>query len=232
MKATSRRGEHVQDLSVATQHGTTYDVEWVTVPDRDAATVSTRKQFTDDQITRSRKLEGMWWGDGGAYFVCSFARFTDGSAAQHDGQVWFLDPDEDTIELKLHFVYTPGDQDEDDPDGPDNITVSAYGGLIIAEDGEGKQHLIGSTEDGETFFFARNEDPGERGVHRPDVLARPQDPVRQRPGARLRVRDPRAVQEATSLSAAWKPSFSAVVGATLPATSSVRPLAAERAAET
>ena len=54
----------------------------------------------------------MWWGDGGAYFVCSFARFDDGSAAQHDGQVWFLDPDEDTIELKLHFVYTPGDQDE------------------------------------------------------------------------------------------------------------------------
>ena len=159
MKATSRRGKHVKDLSVATQHGTTYDIEWVAVPDRDAATVSTRKQFTDDQITRSRKLEGMWWGDGGAYFVCSFARFTDGSAAQHDGQIWFLDPDEHTIELKLHFVYTPGDQDEDE-DGPDNITVSAYGGLIIAEDGEGKQHLVGSTEDGETFFFARNEDPG------------------------------------------------------------------------
>jgi uncharacterized protein len=158
MKATSRRGKHVPDLSVATQHGTTYDIEWVTVPDRDAATTSTRKQFTDDQITRSRKLEGMWWGDGGAYFVCSFARFTDGSAAQHDGQVWFLDPDEDTIELKLHFVYTPNDQD-DDEDGPDNITVSAYGGLIIAEDGDGKQHLIGSTDDGETFFFARNDDP-------------------------------------------------------------------------
>ena len=158
LKATTLRGRHVPDLSVATQHGTTYDVEWVTVPDRDAATVSTRKQFTDDQITRSRKLEGMWWGDGGAYFVCSFARFDDGSAAQHDGQVWFLDPDEDTIELKLHFVYTPRDQDEDE-DGPDNITVSAYGGLIIAEDGEGKQHLVGSTEQGETFFFARNDDP-------------------------------------------------------------------------
>ena len=89
--------------------------------------VSTRKQFTDDQVTRSRKLEGMWWGDGGAYFVCSYARFDDGSAAQHDGQVWFLDPDEDTIELKLHFAYTPRDQDND-PDGPDNITVSRTAG--------------------------------------------------------------------------------------------------------
>jgi secreted PhoX family phosphatase len=102
----------------------------------------------------------MWWGDGGAYFVASFARTSDGSAAQHDGQVWFLDPRDDTIELKLHFAYTPADQDSN-PDGPDNITVSAYGGLIIAEDGEGKQHLVGSTERGKTFFFARNDHPDD-----------------------------------------------------------------------
>jgi secreted PhoX family phosphatase len=128
------------------------------VPDRDATTTSTRKQFTDDEITRSRKLEGMWWGDGGAYFVASFARTTDGSAAQHDGQVWFVDPKRDTIELKLHFAYTPVDQDSD-PDGPDNITVSPHGGVILAEDGDGKQHLVGSTDRGEVFSFARNEDP-------------------------------------------------------------------------
>ena len=159
MKA-SQDGAHVPDLSVAKVPGTTYDVRWVAVPDRDAASTSTRKQFSDGQITRSRKLEGMWWGDGGAYFVCSFARLTDGSAAQHDGQIWFLDPLAQTIELKLHFAYTPEDQDTD-PDGPDNITVSAYGGLIIAEDGEGRQHLVGSTESGETFFFARNEIDGD-----------------------------------------------------------------------
>jgi secreted PhoX family phosphatase len=158
LKASTLSGAHVPDLSVATEPGTTYRAAWVTVPDRDAKTVSTRKQFTNDQITRSRKLEGMWWGDGGAYFVCSFARLTDGSAAQHDGQIWFLDPLDETIELKLHFAYTPLDQDGD-PDGPDNITVSAYGGLIIAEDGEGKQHLVGSTENGEAFFFARNDHP-------------------------------------------------------------------------
>ena len=156
MRASTRMGTFVPDLSVATQPGTTYKVEWVTVPDRDAKTVSTRSQAYEKPITRSRKLEGMWWGDGGAYFVASFARTSDGSAAQHDGQVWFLDPDEDTIELKLHFAYTPSDQDSD-PDGPDNITVSAHGGLIIAEDGDGVQHLVGATDSGETFFFARNE---------------------------------------------------------------------------
>jgi secreted PhoX family phosphatase len=101
----------------------------------------------------------MWWGDGGAHFVASYARSEDGSAAQHDGQVWFLDPARDTIELKLHFAYTPKDQDRD-PDGPDNITVSAYGGVIVAEDGEGLQHLVGADERGRTFLFARNDDAG------------------------------------------------------------------------
>jgi secreted PhoX family phosphatase len=160
MKASTADGTHVPDLSVATEPGTTYNVDWVEVPDRDAMTKgSARTQFTNDQITRSRKLEGMWWGEDGAYFVASFARTTDGSAAQHDGQVWFIDPEAQTIELKLWFAFTPDDQDTD-PDGPDNITVSAFGGLFIAEDGEGQQHLIGSTEGGEVFFFARNMDPG------------------------------------------------------------------------
>lgn len=156
MKAFTTAGEFVPDLSVTTEIGTTYRTEWVTVTDRDAKTTPIRKQFADTDVTRSRKLEGMWWGDGGSYIVSSFARTKDGSAAQHDGQVWFHDPVADTIELKLRFAYTPQDQDND-PDGPDNITVSPYGGVILAEDGEGKQHLVGTTDSGQTFFFARND---------------------------------------------------------------------------
>jgi len=155
MRAFTSGGALVPDLSVATVIGTKYRATWVDVPDRDATTTSTRKQFAVADVTRSRKLEGMWWGDGGAYFVASFARFTDGSAAQHDGQVWFLDPHRNTIELKLRFAYT--ENQDDDPDGPDNITVSPYGGVILAEDGEGKQHLVGSTRRGQTFFLARND---------------------------------------------------------------------------
>ena len=158
--SASLAGAHVPDLSVAQTIGTTYDVTWVAVPDRSAASLSTRKQLTNSQITRSRKLEGMWWGDGGAYFVASFARTTDGSAAQHDGQVWFLDPLAQTIRLVTVFAYTPADQDSD-ADGPDNITVSPYGGVILAEDGEGKQHLVGVTDSGAPFFFARNELAGD-----------------------------------------------------------------------
>jgi secreted PhoX family phosphatase len=101
----------------------------------------------------------MWWGDGGAYFTASFARAASGSAADHDGQVWFLDPRTRTLELKLHFAYTPDDQDAI-TDGPDNITVSAHGGVIMAEDGEGVQHLVGADERGRVFAFARNDQPG------------------------------------------------------------------------
>jgi secreted PhoX family phosphatase len=156
MAASKADGTFVPDLSVATEPGTTYKVSWVKVPDRDAKTTPTRKQFANNQITRSRKLEGMWWADGGTYFVASFARPSDGSALAHDGQVWFLDPLTDTIELKLRFAYTPADQDSD-VDGPDNITVSPYGGVILAEDGEGASHLAGATADGQAFFLARND---------------------------------------------------------------------------
>jgi hypothetical protein len=107
-------------------------------------------------VTRSRKLEGAWWGDGGVYFVASFARTSDGSAVQHDGQVWFYDPRAHTIRLVLRFGYAPRSQNSL-PDGPDTITVSPYGGVLIGEDGEGRQHLVGATASGDTYYVARNE---------------------------------------------------------------------------
>ena len=58
--------------------------------------------------------------------------------------------------LKLRFANTPADQNSD-VDGPDNITVSPFGGVILAEDGDGANHLVGSTDRGEAFFFARND---------------------------------------------------------------------------
>ena len=146
-------GVFVPDLSVATEPGTTYDVAWVAVPERDAAADPLRVQVAT--ATRSRKLEGCWWGDGGAYVVASFARRTDGSAAQHDGQVWFFDPLTQTLTLKLWFAFTPNQNV--DVDGPDNITISPYGGVILAEDGNGQQHIVGATDTGETFFFALNQ---------------------------------------------------------------------------
>ncbi|MFF7728082.1 alkaline phosphatase PhoX [Streptomyces sp. NPDC008001] len=148
-------GRFVDDLSRATRPGTVYGVDWVDVPDRDAASVSVRKQFKDGGVTRARKLEGMWWGDGGAYVVSSFAR--EESPVQHDGQVWFYDPRRRTLTLKVRFGVNRHPERDGAFDGPDNITVSPHGGLVIAEDGEGVQHLFGALDDGRTYPIARNE---------------------------------------------------------------------------
>ncbi|HEY2831859.1 MAG TPA: alkaline phosphatase PhoX [Sporichthyaceae bacterium] len=170
MRAYDGFGLPVADLSTTTEPGTKYRVDWLPVPDRDAQQVSTRKQFaylTFDgagnlltgggaAITRSRKLEGAWWGNGGAYIVSSFAKpEEDHSPQAHSGQVWFFDPAAQTLELVLR--YAP-DQDKDTAvDGPDNITISPYGGLIIAEDGDGQNHLLGATPMGTTYAIARTE---------------------------------------------------------------------------
>lgn len=46
------------------------------------------------------------------------------------------------------------------PDGPDNITVNPWGGLFLAEDGLGDQHLVAVSERGRPFIFARNRVSG------------------------------------------------------------------------
>jgi uncharacterized protein len=147
-------GRFVDDLSRATRIGTVYGVDWIDVPDRDARTVAVRKQF--DEITRARKLEGMWWGDGGAYIVSSYAR-AESPGLAHDGQVWFYDPKRRTLTLKVLFGVNPDPSADGALDGPDNITVSPYGGIVLAEDGEGVQHLFGATDSGRTYPIARND---------------------------------------------------------------------------
>lgn len=159
LKASDRAGKHVADLSLVTVPGTVLKVEWKAIPDRDARTTPTRKQLPDTEITRSKKLEGAWWGDGGAYIVSSFSRETDnpGVSKVHDGQIWFYDPKRSTITLKLLFGKNPDPAVDGAFDGPDNVSVSPYGGVILAEDGEGIQHLVGATDSGRTLPVARND---------------------------------------------------------------------------
>jgi secreted PhoX family phosphatase len=165
-------GQVVTDLSPYSTPGKRLAVQWVPVADPLAAAVSTRKQFqwsgdpsnVGGPVTRSRKFEGAWWGNGRAYVVTSFARLSDGSLAEHDGQVWSYDPLTSSLRLELRMAVnrTPTGGGRDKPDGPDNICVNPYGGLMLAEDGEGVQHLLTVSPDGVPSVFARNaRDDGE-----------------------------------------------------------------------
>jgi secreted PhoX family phosphatase len=80
---------------------------------------------------------------------------------EHDGQVWKLDPAADTMELVVLFGVN-ADPASDNFDGPDNITVAPWGGLVLCSDGEGAQHLFTVSADGEPAIFGKNvRDEGE-----------------------------------------------------------------------
>ncbi len=146
-------GGFVADLSEISEIGTTLTTEWAAILDPLAVEDSTRVQL--NKVTRSRKLEGTWWGNDAVYIACSYARFDDGSVGEHDGQVWKLDPAANTMELVVQFGVNP-DPASDNFDSPDNITVAPWGGLILCSDGEGAQHLFTVSADGEPAIFGKN----------------------------------------------------------------------------
>ncbi|MFV0464110.1 MAG: alkaline phosphatase PhoX [Nostocoides sp.] len=169
-------GTFVPDLSVYSRVGTRLSISWKTVPDRDARTRSTRKQFNylaqDDggaftvpvsgpagDVTRAHKLEGMWWGKNGFYVDSSFARPRDGSSGTHDGQIWFYDARRSTLTLMSYYPATTNPTV--DPDGPDNLTVNPRGGLVVCEDGVGSNHLVLDDLRGHKAVFARNRQNSE-----------------------------------------------------------------------
>ncbi|MEU6177197.1 PhoX family protein [Streptomyces coeruleorubidus] len=146
----------VPDLSSIQDIGAEFDrVEWVDVPDPQAAQTPIRLQdFGRKGITHAQKLEGCYWGGRSVYFVSSFARSAEGSAADHFGQVWRYDPDR--RRLTLVIVFGPDTDIQKPGESPDNICLAPSGGLMVCEDGEGAQHVYGVTRRGEVYAMARN----------------------------------------------------------------------------
>ncbi|MFI7018543.1 PhoX family protein [Streptomyces sp. NPDC050164] len=146
----------VPDLSSIQDIGAEFDrVEWVDVPDPQAARTPIRLQdFGPRGITHAQKLEGCYWGGRSVYFVSSFARSAEGSAADHFGQVWRYDPDR--RRLTLVIVFGPDTDIQKPGESPDNICLAPSGGLMVCEDGDGAQHVYGVTRRGEVYAMARN----------------------------------------------------------------------------
>jgi len=145
----------VPDLSSIQETGAVFDgVEWADVPDPLAAGTPTRLQdYGPRGITHAQKLEGCYWGGRCVYFVSSFARSADGSAADHYGQVWRYDPAR--RRLTLVVVFGPDTDVQLPGESPDNICLAAGGGLMVCEDGNGAQHVFGVTRHGEVYPMAR-----------------------------------------------------------------------------
>ncbi|WP_329041456.1 PhoX family protein [Streptomyces sp. NBC_00178] len=145
----------VPDLSAVQETGATFDrIEWVPVPDPQAAVTPIRLQdFGPKGITHAQKLEGCYWGGSSVYFVSSFAHSAEGSAADHFGQVWRYEPKR--RRLTLVIVFGPDTDVQLPGESPDNICLAAGGGLMVCEDGGGAQHVLGVTRRGEVYAMAR-----------------------------------------------------------------------------
>ncbi|MEU2159404.1 alkaline phosphatase PhoX [Streptomyces sp. NPDC019396] len=146
----------VPDLSAIMDTGACFEgLEWVPVPDPQARQTPVRLQdFGPKGITHAQKLEGCYWGGSCVYFVSSFARSAEGSAADHFGQVWRYEPQRRRLTLVIVFgsttdIQLPGET-------PDNICLAPGGGLMVCEDGDGSQHVYGLTKRGEVYAMARN----------------------------------------------------------------------------
>lgn len=147
------------DLSIVQTPGLVLPVTWVDVPNPDPLEGQTpvREQAVALGATPIQKAEGTWAGnDGAIWFVSSRGDGPDAedeedrSAAEHAGQIWRYSPFDETIELVALFPKgTAYDQ-------PDNITVGPHGFAIACTDGDDDQWLVGITDDGRVFPFAKN----------------------------------------------------------------------------
>ncbi|GIH22797.1 hypothetical protein Aph01nite_11070 [Acrocarpospora phusangensis] len=163
-------GTIVPDVAYITsaQLGQPFDVTWIAVPDREATSKPVRTQFADGTVTRGKKFEGVWSNGDGCYIVNSFA-FAPGDlpadAAKHDGMVWFYDYKDETITLVTYFPHNPFAEGEGASpafadmtfDSPDNVTVTPWGTLVLAEDGVRASHVLSSIPGGPTYAIARNQ---------------------------------------------------------------------------
>ena len=143
------RGAPQVDLRTGQRPGEWREVEWVPIenpdpPEAERNATTVWMEGFEAGGARFSRLEGCWHADRSIYFHA-----TNGGDAQL-GQVWRYVPDEEALALVFE---SPS---EEVLSGPDNITVSPRGGILICEDNSGETYLRGLSPAGEIFPFARN----------------------------------------------------------------------------
>lgn len=130
-------------------------VRWMDLSDVDSKTDTLRFRAFQDGAARFARGEGMWQGRGAIFFACT-------SGGQNKkGQIWRYvpspregTPDESIAPGTLELFLEPNDGDL--VDNADNLTVAPWGDLIICEDGQGDQFLVGVTPRGGIYKLGHN----------------------------------------------------------------------------
>lgn len=136
------------DTSKDLDQGPRLKVDWVDVPNPDPKDDTVRHQATAAGAARFWRGEGVFYDNGVVYLCCT----TGGRAGL--GQVFKLTlgrgDAHDRLEL---FAESPA---SNVLDMPDNICMTPWGDLLLAEDGSGEQFVRGLTPNGRVYDLARN----------------------------------------------------------------------------
>ncbi len=141
--------------------GTEFPVRWIDLEDVQSPEGDLHLQGFNKGAARFARGEGMWYGMGSAFFVCT----SGGHAGQ--GQVWRYTPSphEGTAgELgagagKLMLYAEPNDKGL--VENADNLTVAPWGDVILCEDGGGPDRLVGIRPAGTFYELARTVSSSE-----------------------------------------------------------------------
>ena len=147
LQALKVSGKDRFTLSEERKVGEAFDVEWVSILDPQALKASTRSQAHNAGAAFFSRGEGAWLADDHVYF-CS----TDGGPVRR-GQLYRLDISSDG---KDRLTLVAQAESDDSFANPDNVTVSPWGDVFMAEDGGAPNGVRVLKPDGTLLHFARN----------------------------------------------------------------------------
>ena len=144
LQAMAVVGQNNLDTSSGFDVGETRAITWVDVREPDPAGDTVRREAAERGAAIIKRGEGICYADGQIY-ICSTTGGPTGN-----GQLFALDIAEQTLTVVAHS------EDGAVLDNPDNITTSAEGDLVMAEDGGGDQYVRVLAADGDIYPLARN----------------------------------------------------------------------------
>lgn len=121
---------------------------WITLGEIESPKDDLRYRGFNAGAARFARGEGMWWGDGSAYFAA-----TTGGKGYH-GQLWRIIPDPETGVDRLELFAEP--RDPSILHRADNICFAPWGDLIVCEDENEPPRMLGVTPEGEFYIIGRN----------------------------------------------------------------------------
>lgn len=135
--------------------GLSMSVRWIDLDDPESASDDLRKRGFRGGAASFARCEGVWFAKDHLYFICTEGGKNGG------GQIWryWPSPSEGTSREGekpgvLELFLEPNNRSI--ANMPDNLTVAPWGDLIVCEDNEGSNRLLGVTPKGSTYVLAKN----------------------------------------------------------------------------